>query len=197
MTVTAVSLCNMALARLGADQQISAIDATTSQSRACLLVYEQCRDELLRAHDWIFAERRVALAEDGTAPDPWTYQYRYPTDCLKIRGIDPEVLIEATDNRIPHDVTSDSTGRLILTDQADAILVYTVKITDTAQFPPDFASALAWKLATELAMPIAKSPALRDSSEQHYLLAVQRAITADSDELQRGADPVSEYQRVR
>lgn len=176
-----VGICNMALANLMVDQRIEDLsDPDDPQALTCAVFFQQAREETLVAHDWSFAERRVVLAEvTGTAPLPWTYQYRYPTDCLKIRSLDPEVVVTHEAHRLAFEVTSDDDGRLILTDTADAILIYTVALEDPVRFPAEFVAAFAWKLAAYLAGPVGKSTAVRDSAEQRFLLATQRAVSAD------------------
>jgi hypothetical protein len=54
-------------------------------------------------------------------------------------------------NRPPWRVMSDDDGRLLFTDQADAVVEYTVSITDVSRFTPDFVQALALKLAAYIA----------------------------------------------
>ena len=66
MPVTAVSICNLALARLG-DATIESLDDATAQAEYCNLFYAQTRDEVLRSHPWNFAIARKALALEWKA----------------------------------------------------------------------------------------------------------------------------------
>lgn len=60
MAVTEVSICNMALSRIG-HTTISALSDANDAARQCNLHYEPSRDGLLRAHPWNFAMKRTRL----------------------------------------------------------------------------------------------------------------------------------------
>ena len=57
----AVSICNLALQRVGA-KTISALSEDSTAGRACNRVYTQARDSELRAHPWAFARERKTCA---------------------------------------------------------------------------------------------------------------------------------------
>jgi len=80
-----------------------------------------------------------------------------------------------------------SGGRLLLTNQADATLRYVARIVDADQFPPLFATALSWYLASMLASSIIKG----DEGERVSQRCLQKAggymrLAASSDGNQRG-----------
>jgi len=56
-----VTICNLALARLG-DSRIVTIGDAKPEAEYCSLFYNQTRDECLRAHPWNFATKRAALS---------------------------------------------------------------------------------------------------------------------------------------
>ena len=64
----AVSICNLALQRVGA-KAISKLTEDTTAGRACNRVYAQARDSELRTHPWSFARERVT--SPPTAPTPY------------------------------------------------------------------------------------------------------------------------------
>ena len=49
---------------------------------------------------------------------------------------------------------SDNSGKLILTDEANAILKYTAKVTAPTVFDPLFVSALSLSIAAKVAVPL-------------------------------------------
>lgn len=60
MAVTEVSICNMALSRVG-HTTITALSDANDAARQCNLHYEPSRDALLRSHPWNFAVKRTRL----------------------------------------------------------------------------------------------------------------------------------------
>jgi len=56
-----VTICNLALARLG-DSRIAALSDSKPEAEYCTLFYEATRDEVLRGHPWNFATTRAALS---------------------------------------------------------------------------------------------------------------------------------------
>jgi len=64
--MTAVSVCNLALSRIGATAIVTLADAT-DEGVQCNLHYEQARDSLLRSHPWRFASLWVELVRDAAA----------------------------------------------------------------------------------------------------------------------------------
>jgi len=66
MTTTAVSVCNLALGRIGATAIVTLADAT-AEGVQCNLHYEPTRDALLRSHPWRFASLWVELVRDAAA----------------------------------------------------------------------------------------------------------------------------------
>lgn len=68
MAVSAVSICNMALSRVGHHTEITAsLSENTEAARQCNLHYEPARDALLRSHPWNFATRRTKLITQAEA----------------------------------------------------------------------------------------------------------------------------------
>ena len=63
MAATVESICNSALAKVGATS-ISSISGTDKKSVLCNLLYSKVRDKVLKAHPWNFAIKRARLAGD-------------------------------------------------------------------------------------------------------------------------------------
>ena len=167
------AICNMALARIGIQQPIASIDESSAPARACKLFYDQSRESMLRYRPWPWAQRYETLALVSEAPNPdWGFAYRYPNDYLKIYQLVLESGGSSTGfaiydslnlgytpsyaQNIPWQMGSDTQGQLIFCDQADVIAYGTYNVDDTAQFSSEFADALAWKLASEIAPGLTK-----------------------------------------
>lgn len=193
-----IDICNMALARIGHSDRIADLEEKSKAARTCKLFYEQCRDYVLRDFDWPFAMAHIALADLGSPPLNWAYRYQYPNDCLKARYINvPGIRRFAEEQLIPFEVAAGSNGRVILTDIAAAELVYTKAVTDPTIFDPMFVSALAWKLAAEVAMPLSVEPAIAQSAGQAYLYEIGQAAAHAFNESQADAPILPEFIRAR
>lgn len=167
-----VDISNLALANLGDNATIASLDPPegSAQAEHCARFYPIARDTLLESHTWNFATKRrqlAALTSDWTS---WDYCYAVPSDMLVALAVLPP---EPTDDYSegapnqegtsgdyvtqPFALESLSDGTVVIyTDQEDAVLRYTARITDPTKFSPLFITALAWSLASMLAGPIIK-----------------------------------------
>lgn len=202
MAQTVVQICNTALARIGVSNFIASIDEATQEAAVCKLLYEQCRDRLLREVHWPFARAFKALAlvtQASSSPawkTEWQYAYRYPSDCLTIW----RVLTTQGRNEIPpaaYEIGHDEQGRLLFTDQQNAVIEYTARVEDPAQFDPSFMSALAWLLATEIAMPLSAMDALRKQAMQAYMAERDMAARIAANESEQTRDVDTEFLNAR
>lgn len=198
MAQTVVQICNTALARIGVSNFISSIDEATQEAAVCKLLYEQCRDRLLREVHWPFARVFKALAlvqQSSSSPawaTEWTYAYRYPTDCVNIW----RVLTAMGRNEIPpaaYEIGRDEQGRLLFTDQQNAVIEYTTRVEDPAQFDSTFVSVLSWLLAMEIAMPLSAMDALRRQAMQAYVAERDQAARIAANESEQTRDIDTEF----
>ena len=159
MADSVAEVCNQALSHLGErGDAVTDIDSPSNkQERHCNILYPSARNFVLAAFDWHFARKFIAMSEavleDSEHIGGWTYAYTYPSDCAAPRKI--YEAIETVDG-IDWDVMLkfDNSARYILTDQEDAVLVYTGRVSDVTLWPPAFEAMVSWKLASDLAMPI-------------------------------------------
>jgi hypothetical protein len=157
MATSDAEICNLALGHLGDSDGIASLDEASKAARACNLYYEQARDEVLQEMQPPFARRTAALGlvtdyTAGTAFYEYGYAYRFPADALAVFRIQNGATRYATaTNRPAWRIMSDDDGALLYMDQADAVVEYTVRITDPSRFTPDFVQALALKLAAYIA----------------------------------------------
>lgn len=174
MATSAVAICNLALARCGVSSTIASLTEASQEALACNAVYEQARDEVLRDFPWPFATKYAVLGLVEEAPTiEWAYSYRYPSDCLRALRLvsgDP-----TGRTRVPYRLGHDASGRLLFTNQQNAQLAYTARFTDPAHFDPTFTSALAWRIAIDIAAPLARSDSQRQRAEQGYGMTLSQA----------------------
>lgn len=153
---------NAALGRIGYRLRVGNLLEGSLASKTALDIYGQTRDTLLRSKDWGFSEKIVsAVASGGTPPAPWTQEYTYPTDCLRLRYMYNATYLTNTNNPLPvlFKVGWDATqsAKVIWANATAVTLVYSAQITPPNQWEPLFAETLIAMLAKRLS-PILASP---------------------------------------
>jgi ubiquitin len=158
----AVSICNLALQRVGA-KSISALSEDSTAGRACNRVYAQARDSELRSHPWAFARERVQVAADSTDPDfGAAKRYALPSDCLRIL---PTNGTNKTDTQDDFEIF----GRFIHTDHASPIrLVYLKQITDEETFDSLFVELLIARIAMDISEKVTQSNKKKEEARLQY-----------------------------
>lgn len=193
-----VQLYNLAIAHLGISLLVQDVNETTQQAIQCGLWFDVAAEELMTRRDWAFASKRQVLAELASPPANWNKKYAYPSDCLKARQIvisgerDPRKA-----QRIPFEVSTEATQRVLYTDQSTAELIYTARIATPDLYPPAFAVALSWRLAELVGPSLATQPAFvqraQTMAEQSYLAAA----AADGNEGESGPEPDGDFLSAR
>lgn len=167
-------LINAALVRVGYKRLIGSIWDGSEAAQVALAVYGQERDSLLRDGSWGFAQRNVTLTLLKSAPaggylpptvwDPtlypplnFSYEYGYPDDCLKVRSLRPTPFFIPNFDPTPIEFSIDNDSaytparRVILSNLANAVCVYTGRVTAPDQWAVDFTQAFIEKLGEPLA----------------------------------------------
>lgn len=150
MTIaSSTDLCNKALSHLGVSQEIASLTDGSKAAQACNRFYAEVIDEVLRAFPWPFATIVQDLALVTTDPtNEWAYSYRYPSDCLMPRRIlNGSGNPDTTSTRVVFRVARDAQGRVIWTNQVNAQLEYTQRVTAPEEFDPEFVHAASFLLA--------------------------------------------------
>jgi hypothetical protein len=172
MTITPTSICNQALLRLGAET-ISSLDDGTRNATLCSRAYDVIRQEILRAHPWNFAMKRVTLSSSVGAPAfEFTKTYTLPTDCLRLWRL--------YDLSIPYKLE----GRTILCDEASLSIIYIYDNEDESTFDPIFREALSLKIAAQLGYAITGSQTPVQLFTQMYDKILKEAKMWDAQENQ-------------
>lgn len=196
-----VSICNLALSNIGA-QNISSLSEATTEARACSQFYDHVRDMLLQAYPWRWAGKTLWLAEVANdKPGAWGHAYQRPTDCLKVRYVRPVYSDDPVDLEavkidgfgVMHEVE----GQSIYSDVSPALLHYTYQVTDPTKFPPMFVEALAWHISVRLAMPLTRDPAIRREAFQIANGMQATAQMQDANEVRETSDISSDLVEAR
>ncbi len=202
MASSKTDICNMALAVIGVNSRIGDVDTEKSnEAIQCRLWFEHLRSMLLEVRHWPdFAGKSVVLQDLGTPPTHWQFRYKYPADCrLAVRIVNPYARTPGRGMKIPFKVmkTSDSYGKAILCDQADAELEYNEDVTDTTLFSATFVQTMAMALAAHIAMPLRVSPGIVSNAQNQFNGWLAEASTHVEREQQEDQEPDSELVTVR
>lgn len=171
-------ICNVALVRVGYKRRIGSLYEGSFASKICLDVYGQTRDALLRLTDWDFSEQIAAGVISGTAPFPWSFQYAYPANCLRVRGIFGLNYVADPNDPLPVNwQTGNATiasvpVQVIWADFASATIVFTAQVTNPLTWEPLFVEALIDNLAQRVALGLSGPDAVK--------LEMQEAKEADA-----------------
>lgn len=179
-----VDIANAALAVLGDTATVVSMypPSGSTQAAHCARFYPMTRDTLLESHSWGFTTRRDSLALLAiTPPSTWLYAYAAPTDSINFLAVlDPSALNDTvtgvagftgtyfsannssfggvgyyTPQPYAAEAAPDGTT-VIYSNQANAVLRYTKRITDPTEFSPLFVETFTWLLAAKLAGPVIK-----------------------------------------
>lgn len=194
MASSEVKICNMALGRVGVSSFIDALTESSQEAAVCSQFYESSRDRALVEGRFNFATSRAVLADLGTPPTNWGYRYALPSDCINVHHLVVAGSRNPTaKNRIQFELAEEGGARVLYTDQEQAELVYTKRITNPNLFTPQFESALAWLLASEIAMPLSAQPSMMSNALKMYVREIGIAQAASLNESQEDAEPDCEF----
>ena len=174
---TEVSICSNALRRLG-DDPITSLTDDSERARLCNSFYSDARDSVLRCHPFNFSITRTTLAQLSTAPTyGFAHQYALPTNpfCLRV--------LEMEEKDYKFKIENFGTqGRVLLTDQGTANILYIDRITDTNLFDAMFVDVLTAKLSVDLAYPVTSSMQVQTQMQKLYQLKLSEARSIDGQE---------------
>lgn len=172
------SICNQALAKLGANQIIN-IDQDNTEAKLCKAHYTDILESILEEYPWSFATKRYKLPKSAESPPPpFGAQFLIPSEVLRV--------VEASAN--PDFAKENTTewqieGGFILSDSGVIFIRAIVKNIDAISYPPKFVRALVCRLAGELSLAITQSREMHRQLMEEYGILLDKAITTDG---QRG-----------
>ena len=164
-----VSICNLALTKIGEDQIIS-LSENSKAGRLCNLHYSTSIDAVLRSHIWNFAIKRVELALSTTTPAyDYAYQFALPADYIRILETN---LTNTAEWKIENG--------FLLADSDSVKVRYLAQITNPNEFDALFIEAFSSRLAAELAIPLADSLNMSKMMFDLYSSKIAEARTMDA-----------------
>jgi hypothetical protein len=209
-----VQICNFALSAIGTRSTIASMDEGSAESIQCSLHYDSALDATLRGAHWNFARKQVALAliadatQGQTVPQPWTYEYAMPSNCLLVRFLLPQAAQVgapypvAQPRPVPFIVASDQDQNgndinVILSNEPFAQVVYTGRITNPAVYDPAFVTAFFHVLGMRLAIPLTGDKATMRNEMQLAQGALNSAQISNGNEGLTIIDHQPDWMRVR
>ena len=194
-----VDVCNMALARIGSRNTIGTLTEASPEAQFCATFYSLALDAALASFDWGFATASALLAQTGTPPPQWLYQYAIPDDCVRARGLRSSTAIDPTtspwlglpgqespdvgpvvDFERGYGVVAGVAGRVpvLWTNLAAAQLDYTARVDNPTVWEPLFVAVVAWRLAMELAIPLTGSGGVMQAMTSGLAASLAQAMPA-------------------
>lgn len=158
-------VCNLALSRLGAYGSIENIDTPQKPAEVvCSKWWGHARDMALKTIQPNFAlTRRYISLNDEEPVFGYSYQYRYPSDCLHFIGIG-----DIKDKENNYTIESGEDKRLYIRTNAYSgeplPCRFVRKVEDVSFYTPEFIEELSWFLAYCINMEITQ-----DVQKQQYL----------------------------
>lgn len=166
---TSADITNRALAQIAAQAVVTGLVPNLTgggqASVAANILYGSVVQMILREQDWEFSRLTAPLSITANTPAyPWTYEYLYPTDCLKVRQVQPSTWVAGDPQPVRWEVADHPVGgaptRVILCNLANAQLVYTTSNVTENQWDSLFAEAVVRTLGSELALALGGRPDL-------------------------------------
>lgn len=163
---TPQAVVNAALEQIASQTTITSLTDGSPAAIAANTVYAATVQLMLRELDPDFARftGTLTLSAAVTPVPPWAFEYLYPSDCVRVRQVRPAA--GSYDVNDPHPVRSNVAfdlisavpTKVILTNQASALAVYTTSSVTEAMWDAAFSDTVVRRLANPLAMAISGRP---------------------------------------
>jgi len=167
--MTLLQIYNLCLSRLGSRQALTSTTGTGPIDVAVALAYPVARDALLSEHPWPFCTTQQELQSIPMEIPKWGYAYAHPENALAIRRIYTDITLEGQGEDFLVLSNEDGTDLVVAANVAPAYAEYTLPITDQTRFSPGFIDALSYRVAYDLALPLANDANLREHLYKMYL----------------------------
>jgi hypothetical protein len=167
LTENVTAVCNEALAHLGMGP-IDDIDVDTAANNpsalACSRFFSSSRLDVLREHQWGFANAQETLVEDEDTDNEvtgWDFIYTYPASAVAVWNVYNEgTLDNKHEQSFEVKYVPNASAKRICTNLEDAIVDETYLITDPGDWDYKFKEAFGYKLAAKMAHTLLGDPAI-------------------------------------
>jgi hypothetical protein len=184
MATSDVSICNLALQKLGAARINTLAETGAKDVAAC---YEQQRDLEQRKYLWNFGKTRVQLAASSVAP-AFTFANAFPVPANLLRIIKPARL--GLDWQLEQ---HEGVLAILTNDSAPLDVRYFAKVTNPALFDPCFVEMLACKIAWHCCERVTQSNSKKAALMEEYKEHKAEARKTNAFELPTQEEPEDEW----
>lgn len=154
--MSSINIYNSALVKLDTDT-ISSFSESKKAARLGNVLYDLKRKQLLEAHYWDFATKKVSFSKLSSTPEyDFTAEFSLPSDFIRMRRLQY--------SNIRYKII----GATIQASATSLKGEYIYDVTDTSLFSPTFKEALAYLLASEIAWPLIQSMSKAEEMKQKY-----------------------------
>lgn len=191
---TDVDIANRALQMMASRNVITSLTDGSNEAANANMLYTPTLDWCLGITNWNFARKTAVLVLSKTrnvtpitwsatepAP-PWRYEYEYPADCIRLHYVTNMVVANTKWTGMPQKfavttgIISAAPRTVILTDETNALGVYTYRNVTidnwSSLFNQAFTSTLAWMLAGPVSGDKDLMNSLREIASDHMTLAI-------------------------
>lgn len=198
MGTTTVAVVNYALELSATQAYITALTDGSPEANAAQIIYAPVVQLLMRELDPDFARftAPLALSAAVTPIPPWAFEYLYPANCVRLRQVRPPgsgtgSLSDPNDPQpvranVSFDVIATVPTKVILSNQVNALAVYTSSAVTEAQWDSAFAEAVSRRLANPLAMALSGRPDFAKEVLQQSGMVAGTAEAIDEGGFRRG-----------
>lgn len=196
--LTSTIVTNEALQQVASQYQISSLTDGSPQAIAASVVYNPTVQLMLRELDPDFA-RFTAVLGLSAAPTPvvpWAYEYIYPLDCCRLRQVRPPgsgtgSLSDPNDPypvkaNVAFSIIAGVNTKVVLTNQQNALAVYTSSSVVEAQWDSAFTDAVVRRLANPLAMALSGRPDFAKTILEQSVAMAATCEVIDESSFRRG-----------
>lgn len=230
-----VDICNQALLEAGIQTTITSLSDGTPEAVSCNILYLPKVQMTSRAASWDFMRKTLALtllrvapqvqstttpAYSTPPPQPFLYEYAYPSDCLKLRFMIPYITPPSTspplttggnaaafgispNPSIPFVIGLDYDAqnnpiKVIMTDLPLAQMVYTADLSQVPDLWDSlFSNAVTAVLATYLITALARNKSQMDGQIAIAKGALDAARAANGNEAITSTDVLPDWIAIR
>lgn len=183
-----VSICNLALVRLGAPT-ITSIDDDTKSAKLCKKAYDMVVEKVISEGPWTRATKRAELSLTGDDPVfGYAYEFQLPTDCLDVLSIN-DIIPGEYDYRIEEDK--------LLIDASAVSIKYIALLSTPGSFGIHITKSVVDLLTAEIAFALTGNLGLVQGLHQLYLQNLHTNLALDGIQGSKDIVSVSTLTEVR
>lgn len=171
-----VEISNLALSKLGEDDQLIDPDDDTKPARSIKAVWNSVRDAVLRRHLWNFAMKRAQISRLLAPPAfGFAYQFQLPDDFIRLD-------IDELDECVVRKWSLEGSRRLLCDAPGPINVRYVARIAETGDWDALFVEAFANRLAFQVADRLTGDRGRKQDCWAAYNAALKEATGIDGRE---------------